>query len=175
MSTHSGFREQLLFTYKGGKVKRFHTTDTLAAQTVGEHSHGVAMLCYLLTDGKPSVELLMSALTHDLAEHLIGDIASPVKRSNPVLYSVIHKAEEDAFERVHLNIVPRLKAEEHRILKLADYMDGMMFCVREAQFGSQKIWEVYDNFRSYVVALDPNFGLEQILLAIIDQLWEEEQ
>ena len=69
------------FIFNGGVSKRYHTVDTLKSQDIAAHSFGVAWLCEVLTDGKASKELIMAALAHDLAEHIVGDLPSPSKRA----------------------------------------------------------------------------------------------
>jgi len=76
--------EKLMFVYKGGRTKRFHTADILTTQNVAEHSFGVAALVHIL-DPAARKEVLLAALSHDLAEHLVGDIPSPVKRQFPAV------------------------------------------------------------------------------------------
>lgn len=164
-------KEQLNFVFQGAKTKRYHTTDTLTSQTVGEHSFGVAMFCLILTAGKCSNALVYAALTHDLAEHKVGDIASPVKRKIPELKEIVDDYEEDCLRLAGFEV--NLPAEETRILKLADYMDGCMFCIREARYGHNAIKEVYGNFLSYILELDPEVGPERLVLATIIRLWEE--
>ena len=66
-------KHTLDFILAGSEVKRYHTVTTLVSETVGHHSHGVAMMC-LMFDPMASRQLLMAALFHDLAEHQTGDI-----------------------------------------------------------------------------------------------------
>lgn len=165
--------EQLKFVYKGGKTKRFHTTDTLTAQTVAEHSFGVAWLCYFLTVGNPSTTLLLSAMSHDLAEHKVGDVASPVKRMFPVLKEWLDVAEENELKGAEINFESLLTDAEKRILKLADNMDGMLFCIREARYGHLHTEEVWTNFYDYTVQLKPEYGIEQQIFKNIISQWEE--
>ena len=166
-------KAMLEFITRGAKTKRYHTTDTLTSQTVGEHSFGVAMLVYMLAARKPSWYLMMTALTHDLAEHVVGDVSSPTKRRFPELKRCVDHAEEIELAKFHLNYEHLLEKDEHRIFKLADNLDGMLFCVREKRFGNKAISEVWLNYTSYVSKLQPFSDDEEQIIKAITQLWGE--
>lgn len=172
-------KEQLKFIYHGGKVKRYHTSDTLTAQTVAEHSFGVAWLCVLL---KPlaSRELLLAALAHDLGERILGDIPSPAKRLYPDIKRALDDAEQDLLDEAGLDFPSNLTTEELTILKIADIFDGMLFCIRERRMGSKAVIKIYDNFSSYYTdeilykkgeLQEDKPGLE--LFKIIKQMWSK--
>ena len=139
-------KTQLEFYCAGSEVMRYHTVHTIQRETVGHHSHGVALLCYLL---KPtcSAELLRAALLHDLSEHLTGDIPSPAKRLYGIGEQVSH-IEEELLEGSGLSF-PVLSAVEKRVLKLADIAQGALFCAREMQLGNTKLRLVFDRYMSY--------------------------
>lgn len=136
----------LQFVRQGAEVERFHATKTLQVETVGTHSHGVAMLCYALSVGAPSVDLLMAALCHDLAEQVYGDIPAPTKRALGISEACAELEDECLAQR---GLLFTLTPEEERILKLADILDGMLFCVREAQLGSRLVAGVYARYAGY--------------------------
>lgn len=166
----SDMRELVDFVYDGAAVKRYHTARTLEQQTVGAHSFGVAMMCYILTAGRPSAELLMGALSHDLAEHKVGDIPSPTKRATPGLAQALQR-QEDAVLGAH-GLLWELNPTEARVLKLADYMDGMVYCCQEAELGNTSIAEVYYNFHSYAAEL-LNTPHEKEIFTSIARRWED--
>lgn len=125
--------EWLHFLMEGSMVVRFHARPTLVPITDGQHSHGVAMLCWYLTDGKPSVNLLMAALTHDLAEQAASDVSAPAKRA----LGLRDKLEE--YERSflqHYGMHVTLTKEEILTLYLADQFEGMLSLVRERGYGN---------------------------------------
>ena len=66
-------RKKLEFILAGTEVTRYHTVRTLVQETVGHHSHGVAMLCLFLAPDA-SANLLKAALVHDLAEQCYARI-----------------------------------------------------------------------------------------------------
>lgn len=138
----------LNFLRRAGQVKRYHTELVLKEQNVGEHSFNVAWLCYLMTDGKPSAALLLGALAHDAAEHITGDIPSPTKRALSIRH-VVQGHEEQLMTGVGLAL-PSMTAEEDAILKLADALDGFLYCVREISLGNRTLTTVVENYTAYV-------------------------
>lgn len=143
-------KDQLQFLLDGANVRRYHTIPTLLTETVGHHSHGVALLAYMLAE-EPTVGLIFAALVHDLAEHQLGDIPSPAKRE----YGIGEQVNE--LEKRLLNDsgwgMERLTAQEKRILKLADIAQGALFCVEEIQRGNSKMRVVYDRYISYAESM----------------------
>lgn len=165
--------QKLKFIYKGAKTKRFHTADTLTEQSVAEHSFGVAWLIVLINPSARK-ELILAALAHDLAEHVVGDVSSPAKRRFPALKSALDVAEGCLLADIGLDYERYLTDAELRILKIADMLDGMMFCVRERRMGSKVVVEVYNNFKSYLAEFirDPEHPAFDIFTTI-DLMWEK--
>ena len=140
------------FIQAGADVKRFHTCLTLQSETVGHHSHGVAMLCLLL-DPLAQRSLLTAALVHDLAEHVTGDIPSPAKRRYGIGEQV-SELETTLLRSVGLS-APLLHPDDARTLKLADIFQGMLFCARELSLGNSRMRGVFNNYASYAEAMNP--------------------
>lgn len=143
-------KHTLDFILAGSEVKRYHTVTTLVSETVGHHSHGVAMLC-LLFDPMASRQLLMAALFHDLAEHQTGDIPSPAKRE----FGIGGKVDE-LEQRLMIAagiVTPHLSPEDKRTLKLADVAQGALFCSREISLGNKRMRRVFDRYISYAEEL----------------------
>ena len=132
------------FFLNGSEVKRYHTVRTLQEETVGHHSHGVALYCCFLTN--PSANLLIAALVHDLAEHQLGDIPSPAKKKYGIGEQV-NELEARLLKDHHFDV--ELTDAEKRVLKLADIFQGMSFCLREMQLGNRRMREVFDRYRAY--------------------------
>lgn len=126
--------ERLCFTYEAGSVERFHTRPGLRACTDAKHSHGVAMLCFFLSDGLPSVNLLMEALTHDLGELYTGDVPAPTKWA--VGSGTFELLEDSTRDKYDLRFP--LTEQERRTLHLADYMEGVLWCADELSMGNKK-------------------------------------
>lgn len=158
------------FVYRGLKTKRYHTEETIAPQSVGEHSCGVAMLIHLMAPNC-SKELILAALTHDLAEHVVGDVPAPAKRANAVVKEAFDDLEESLLNTMGLNYAVVLTTEERRLLKIADIMDGMLYCINERSKGNKLINHVYMNFDSYLMNMD----LTEVQYAVatsIRKMWE---
>ena len=161
---------KLQFIYRGAKTKRYHTADTLTSQTVGEHSFGVAWLVVLLCPDARK-ELILAALAHDLAEHQVGDVSSPTKKKHPEIKEFLDATERSLLASVGLDFETKLFVYEKRVLKAADILDGMMFCLREFNMGSRAVIDVYLNFKSYYVA--ENFIRDNIGVYIFNNIDEE--
>lgn len=158
-------KNQIQFIFKGAAVKRYHGETTIKEQTVGAHSFGVMWLCYVLTQGKPSANLLLAASSHDLAEWKIGDVPAPTKRGVPGLREQLNQLEEEELFKVGLAF--HLTSGEQRILKMADAMEGLVFCRSEQFLGNHGIKQVFQNFRSYITEFEPLSPHERDVLSII--------
>ncbi len=156
--------EALLVIRAGGSVQRFHTQRTVQAESVGKHSFGVAWLCFLLSQGRPSAGLLIAALAHDLGEYATGDVPAPVKVAHPALRRILHAVETEA---VPAELHMTLTAEEQRTLKLADIYDGMLFCVEEQRLGNVDISATFEAYYSYAKSFCPLDSAEQEVLDFI--------
>lgn len=163
-------QRKLNMVFDGGASKRYHTVDTLRTQDIAAHSFGVAWLCELLTQGKASKNLIMAALAHDLAEYLVGDVPSPTKRALG-LSELLHEHEYEHLKRADLTYEEKLSSVEVKILKLADCMEGMLFCVRERAQGNKSIFIVYERFMSYIEDMLQN-GVERDTFNLINKAWE---
>lgn len=142
--------QQVRTLFDGGAVQRFHTMPTLTDNTVAQHSHGVAVFCYLI-DPACSKDLLLAALMHDLAEQYTGDVPSPSKRVLGIR-EAFGKVEQELLGTVGFDIEHRLSEHDEIVLKLADCADGMMFCVRERTLGnrSKMLKAAFKNYQTYV-------------------------
>ena len=156
-------KKSLLFARAGSEVMRYHTLTTLVKETVGHHSHMVAMISHIL-DSQCSREVLLAALTHDLAEQATGDIPSTSKR----LYGVgdqVTALENTVMTAAGLQF-PNLTDYEKRLLKLADIAQGALFCAREISLGNRRMRAAFDNYMSYATGMDL-VGIEEELFEII--------
>lgn len=141
-------REQLDMLVRGAAVKRFHTVQTITTDTVGEHSHSVAMLALIISDMQASAALLAAALVHDLAEHVVGDIPAPFKR-----YAATHDGldlstfEDDLLAEARLNIV--LNSDDKVLLKCCDILSGLLFCAKEYRLGNIGVLVITARYSDY--------------------------
>lgn len=139
-------KQQLEFMMIGAEVKRYHTVTTHREETVGHHSHGVAMLCLLL-EPDASADLLKAALMHDLAEQVTGDTPSPAK----IMYGIgeqVSELENRLLQESGWGF-PELSSTDARTLKLADIAHGALFCLRELEMGNIRARLVFDRYMSY--------------------------
>ncbi len=159
----------LRFMWRGGNVRRYHTRPTLQPDFVGHHSYNV---CCIIMKVRPdaSVALLRAAIKHDMAEHIVGDVPAPTKRELPArpvydedgewdrdqpFREVFAEYEDEVARRHGVRIDEDLTAEETWVLKFADAVDGMRFCINEALLGNRtpRLQRCYETFRGYVSKL----------------------
>lgn len=157
--------KQVNFIRLGALTKRYHTKSTIRENTVGHHSFGVAMLCWLLLDECPG-ELIMAGLCHDLAEQVTGDVSSPTKRKYPQLAEMVQQMEYELLGEHDMDFEIHLSPEHARILKMADRMDGMLFCINEYELGNHSILDVYNRYVNYIEELTPT-GRERLVFNAI--------
>lgn len=133
----------------GTAVKRFHTVNLLVGETVGHHSANVALLCASLAEGKQSVNLLMAALGHDLAEQYTGDVPATTKWAHPQLKAMLDQIEDGYVT------MPELTPMEQRVLKQADMLDLCFKAQEEIQMGNSPMNRVLNNGISYLLTNNP--------------------
>ena len=110
-----------------GLVRRWHSNPDLAhtAQTNAQHQWGCAILAiHLFPDNH---RVLVAAITHDVAEMGVGDVAGPAKQRDPVLRAAIEAAESANFLALEL-IEPRKSPE----LSLIDRLEAYLWAERHA-------------------------------------------
>lgn len=163
-------RAKLLFARMGGETKRFHTQQVLRENTVAQHSHGVAMLCWMITDGNASSNLLMAALSHDLAEQQMGDLPAPAKRKHPFLKQ-FDAVENDVLIEAGFGF--SLTTCEQNTLKIADCLDGLLYLWRERTLGNKALQGVFNNFLMYAEGRIQLRTPAAYILGEILQLWKE--
>ena len=159
-------KDTLNFIIAGTEVTRYHTVTTLVKETVGHHSHGVAMLARLLNP-LAARQVVMAALFHDLAEHQTGDIPSPAKRQ----FGIGDKVDEleHRLMRAAGIVMPELSPDDARTLKLADLAQGALFCVREISLGNSRMRTVLDRYLAYAQEMIL-VGRERELFNIIKEI-----
>jgi 5'-deoxynucleotidase YfbR-like HD superfamily hydrolase len=113
--------------YDAGRIQRYHTSD-VTPQSVAAHSWGVAMIvCRCYPKDRPIPQnLIMAAMTHDMAEAETGDIPAPAKWDYPQLGKVLDQIEQ-SFNETH-GIDYKLTPQEARILEWADTFELVLWC-----------------------------------------------
>ena len=123
-----------LNTLESGRVMRYHAAPTVTPQMLGHHAWGVAVIALYLTGGNPSAELLKACILHDAAELFTGDVPFSVKRDNLEAKAMYELLEAQA----HANLVmelPDLTSSDQAILKLADTLEGLIWCYKNEREG----------------------------------------
>lgn len=163
---------KLLFVLQGGSVRRFHTITTIKDVTIAEHQHNVAWIVYLLSEGKPRMELVMAALSHDLPEAIWGDLPSQTKKAL-ALSDTFTKNEQKTLEENNFWFL--LEPQEHRLLTLADRMAGMLDCVKERSLGNRNVELPYIRYERYTADMLDSTSpqLHWDLYAALRQHWME--
>jgi 5'-deoxynucleotidase YfbR-like HD superfamily hydrolase len=152
-------KEILQFISEGGSVVRYHTRPGMKLDTDASHSFGVAMLCSLLAGRdeatnltRASVNLLMAALTHDLAEQKAGDMSAPAKRALGIR-DLLQEFESDELKVYWLDYAQHLTEDESVILQMADCFDGMLYCCRELALGNRNALLIWRRYCTYVTSI----------------------
>lgn len=152
---------------KGSAVTRFHQWRTVQRNTVGHHSHGVAMLVCLIhrlaqewarenyglrTAPVPFKQLRLdvmvyAALTHDMAEYIVGDVPAPTKRALSIR-DVLQAHEDKVLAKLGMKV--ELSEDEQAIVSSADAFDGVMFCVSEYTLGNRTLSSIPRTYMTYI-------------------------
>ena len=131
-----------------GDVVRFHNHSGIDKQRNSEHQWGVALIVQHIYP-ECSKQLLLAALTHDAAEYHTGDISFPAKHANPELGKILRDIEKDweIKNDVHFD----LHHQEERILKIADTLEGMKFCIKQVKLGHINAKRPFRKWRQFYV------------------------
>lgn len=162
-------KKMVEFISNGGDVRRFHTVNTIGTNTVAEHSFGVVWIIWLLTGGQCRPKLLMAGAAHDLAEQVVGDVPSPAKRALGIGQD-IDELETKILADHGTAFV--LTPEEARTLKLADCLDGLLFCAKERSQGNRRIDGVADKYAEYIAEMNP-CGVERDVFDAVKSILED--
>lgn len=139
---------------KGGAVRRWHTQPVHSQQTVAAHSWGVAMLLReIVASDKLTVNLLMAGLDHDVPEYDTGDTPANAKWRSKPLTDALNAMEQDI--ELELGIVHDLNEYETLMLRAADIMELLWFCIEERRLGNTTMDDVFDRALVYTRRLLP--------------------
>lgn len=149
---------------RGTAVKRFHAAYRLQEETVGHHSCNVALLLLRLWPGCRG-ELIVAALTHDIAECYTGDVPAPFKWDNPDIAKGLKEGEEEWLQANKVP-VPELTPYEKIMLKAADLADLAMSSMEEVNRGNLYAKPIVDRCREKILEMD----LEESIILRIQQM-----
>lgn len=147
---------------KGGRVKRYHTESVIGHQNVAEHSWNMVLIIDRLWPDA-SKELIMAALYHDTAEVTLGDIPAPTKRVIAEDCGVVLDSLEAAFHsKTGTPNSNDLGATDKLRLKVADYLELVLFCKYQFKLGNEDLLSVEQKGRYYarkILEDNPKLGL----------------
>jgi 5'-deoxynucleotidase YfbR-like HD superfamily hydrolase len=161
----------------GGQVKRYHAKVTLTTETIGEHSYYVAWVAKLLSEGKPSANLLLACLQHDNTEYETGDMPAPSKRKMGLLEKFDQWENEILNDHCEQNFALLLTPEEKHIFEMADSISGIMYCIKERMLGNKYLNDTYTNYTQHIRKLVASRGQrtqqEVDIMEILEEKWEK--
>lgn len=134
---------------RAGRVVRYHGQYLIRPENIAEHTFGVLNILAIMTGGQISAALMLNALFHDGGEYISGDMFSPIKRSVPGLRDACNALEKEGTDAT-IGPLPTLSDWEHKILKVADNLDGLFKCIEERDMGNYTIGEGYSDFKNGV-------------------------
>ena len=140
-----------------GNVKRYHTSELLKEEKVGQHTFNMLNILMILTDRQMTNKLMMACITHDMGEYMTGDIPSPVKKLAPELRATLNELEDKAMREAHVGWFPELSEWEYKLLKFADNLDGLLKCTEEMRMGNKTVQWVGENYLAYLRKM-PDLG-----------------
>lgn len=162
-------QEQIAAMIRAGDVKRYHALFTVQEQTVAAHSWRVAVLVRVLLEHDCNERVLWAALTHDFGEYITGDMPADIKMKLGVGLKM-EEMENQVLRTLSLDD-PRgleLTPLEKKALRVADCIDGLLFCNRELSLGNLSIVHVKERYMMYLQ--DIIQGAPHHWHAIINQL-----
>ena len=145
-------RDRIWFMRRGMSVRRYHQHHLIDPENVGKHSAGVALFVNLV-DPTARKEVIMYALTHDLGECVLGDIPAPTKKQLPrAALDAMNQIEDRALEGAGYEFHNLITDDESLLVKLADTLDGLMFCIEELNRGNKFLEHAGCNYSEYLHA-----------------------
>jgi len=163
-------KDKLDLILSGGKVKRYHTRDTIHSQNNAEHSFGVASIVAIISEDC-SKDLLLHALWHDVHECKTGDIPAPAKWRWPQLKNVLTKIEKELESQI--SFMPKISDKENSILKMADCLETIVFCIKEKRFGNTHLDEVISNCQKKIWQINDKFPNANAIRLLHDIIGEK--
>ena len=140
--------EKLYRFRTAGMVRRCHTIPIQGEYSVATHSFNAACIIIALHPN-PSKELIVAALTHDLAEQWVGDVPAPAKHFFKDLGKSFEVAESAVLARVLGIDLSRLSEQENIWLRVADLLELYLFTQEQMTFwGNTWVEPMHDAVRN---------------------------
>jgi len=127
--------ERVTFRVEASWVKRYHTRQTLTTETLGQHGHTVATLVQQVYP-ECSKKAILAALEHDLPEFVTGDTPAPAKWASADLDQALSALEAKVIVDEGLYSCTGLTDGERELLKWADMMALVLYCLQEVRMGN---------------------------------------
>lgn len=155
-------KDWLIQARKLKNIRRCGIINTVSSTSVAEHSYYTALIAYdittkLLERGVviQTSKVLMSALMHDLAETITGDIPHPFKMISKDLKQKIKDVETQAArmyfpEYVDTHINAKIdESIEAVVVHAADFLELYLYCVEEQLLGNKQryIFDIMERCR----------------------------
>jgi 5'-deoxynucleotidase YfbR-like HD superfamily hydrolase len=113
----------------------------------------VALLLRVLLQEDITTRVLYAALLHDLAEQITGDMPADIKRRMGLTANMAD-LEEAELLLAGFDPPPLLTDIERKALKLADCLDGLIFCNREIELGNSAMLFIRARYLQYIDAME---------------------
>ncbi len=154
--------------YKTSSIRRYNTTQIIQQQSVLEHEGSVALIAMLISDYliKKGVKLdtekiMRMAIIHDLDEAIYGDIPYDAKYEfgktseefraaleNMKIFTlkmILNTIGDSTLANKYFDLMMEEKEKgtlEARIVKLADYIDVLIFINHELSLGNKSVLDI---------------------------------
>lgn len=159
--------------YAAGRVRRFHTVD-IPEQSLAAHSWGVALILVKLFETlPPPPELLILALTHDLAESLTGDVPAPAKWASLDLTDSLKYMESEFNVAMGVPEVPGGYFQD--CLKWADMFELCLYGYHQHRMGNKEALTLVRVGVSYLRDMNPPTIAAVELLETLHSLTKDSQ
>ena len=149
--------ETLLQTLESGGVLRFHACPKMRKQRLSDHQWKVALIAEHLL---PSLSKngIMHALTHDRSEIVTGDIPATLKWEFPRIKECL-KDIETRYDSAY-----SIPALERVVIKLADIVEGMLFCKESYEDGCKEAKVIFHRWMKHLYEYLDDTGTKQVFI-----------
>ena len=156
--------------WRSQRTARWHSLEIVGGQTVGDHTCGVHWIAREIAPANNArIELFHAIVNHDMAESLTGDCPRSVLYANKP--EEIDEAERRVLSDHGLDV--ELTEEEQAVLKAADSLEGMLFCVAQRRLGNRNLDEAYRRYHETVEGLWEAVPGVQGFLRYVEDKWGE--
>ena len=180
------FFDDLPAAIRGSRIHHniFNVRIRLHDENVASHSLFTGFIAYYLArvvkdkgvDVDPDKAFILGCI-HDVEECVLGDVLLPTKHSGLVdKYRMLEReVKERILGSIGMDPIDDSKIES-RIVKVADYLEGYLYCVEEVDLGNRLFEDIVHKYREriedYVAKnLDGILSVSDVRW-LMDKLWE---